>query len=489
MKRYISLFLVTTALAFTACDKDRLDPVPQTYILEDLAFNTAERTLAAVNGLYAGLKGAQYNGATNQFMAGRYLVWQDVRGEDFINETANGVTGLQTWNFTVLSSTNEIDYTWGTAYQAINRANVVLKGIDQAPVSDAQKQEYRAEARFLRALVYHSLVTLYARPYWDGNGSKPGVVIYTEAQNTAGGENNRPRSTVAEVYNLILEDLNFAEQNLPASYSNTQLNVSRAHKNAAIALKTRVYLHMQRYQDVVTEANKLVSDAAPFKAPGGVRHELATDVTTVFGAGGQTLENIFSLAFTPQNLPGTQNSLSQYYTPGPPGGTGNGDYTLNITGSGIAANTSAWPATDRRRTAFVSVINNKTWMRKWMNNTDYVPIIRYSEVLLNLAEALARTSGMSSKAVSLLNAVRQRSDPGVTLAPGSAQALIDAILLERRIELLGEGFRSRDLLRLGMPMPAKGSAPAIQPTDVQYIWPLPVSELLANKSAVQNPGY
>ena len=489
MKRYISLFLLlATGSFFTACDKDRLDPEPQTYILEDLAFTTAERTLAAVNGLYAGVKGAQYNGATNQFMAGRYLVWQDVRGEDFINETANGVTGLQTWNFTVLSSTNEIDYTWGNAYQAINRINVVLEGIDQSPVSDAQKQEYRAEARFLRALVYHSLVTLYARPYWDGAGSKPGVVIYTEAQNTAGGENNRARSTVAEVYNLILEDLNFAEANLPATYSTTQLNVSRAHKNAAIALKTRVYLHMQRYADVITEANKLVPDAAPYIAPTGVRHALAPDVTAVFGAGGQTVENIFSLAFTPQNLPGTQNSLNQYYNPGPPAGSGNGDYTLNITGSGIAAS-PAWPATDRRRTAFVSVLNSKTWLRKWTNNTDYVPIIRYAEVLLNLSEALARTSGLSPKAVSLLNAVRQRSDPGVTLAPGSATDLINAILLERRIELLGEGFRSRDLLRLGLPIPAKGTAPTIQPTDVQYIWPLPVSELLANKSAVQNPGY
>ena len=488
MKRYISLILLlTSGLFFTACEKDRLEPQPQTYILEDLAFNTAERTLAAVNGMYAGLKGAQYNGATNQFMAGRYHVWQDVRGEDFINETANGVTGLQTWNFTVLSSTNEIDYTWGTAYQAINRINVVLEGIDQSPVSDAQKQQYRAEARFLRALVYHNLVTLYARPYWDGNGSRPGVIIYTEAQNTAGGENNRPRATVAEVYNLILEDLDFAEANLPASYSTTQLNVSRAHKNSAIALKTRVYLHMQRYGDVITEANKLVPDAAPYKAPSGVPHELATDITTVFGAGGQTPENIFSLAFTSQNLPGTQNSLAQYYTPGPPNGQGNGDYTLNIA-TGIAANPS-WRPEDRRRTAFVSVIGGKTWMRKWVNNTDYVPIIRYAEVLLNLAEALARTSGPSAKAVSLLNAVRQRSDPGVTLAPGSAPDLIAAILLERRIELLGEGFRSRDLLRLGLPIPAKGTAPAIQPTDVQYIWPLPVSELLANKSAVQNPGY
>lgn len=486
MKRYLILCsLSALVLFFTACEKDRLDPLPLTYIDESLAFSTPERTLAAINGLYAGVKGPVYAGSSNQFLAGRYPVFQDVRGEDFINETANGVTGLQTWNFTLLSSTNEVEYIWGSGYQAINRINVVLEGLDDAAVSADLKQQYRAEARFLRALVYHSLVTLYALPYADGGGSQPGLVLYTEAQNTAGGENDRPRSTVAQVYDLILEDLDFAEANLPGTYSSAQLNVTRAHKNSAIALKTRVYLHMQRYQDVITEANKIVPAAAPFKAPGGVAHELAADVTTVFGAGGQTAENIFSLAFTAQNLPGTQNSLNQYFSPGASGG--NGDYSLNLT-TGIAAH-PAWSAGDRRRTAFVQVIGGKTWLRKWTANTDYVPVIRYAEVLLNLAEALARTSGVTPRALALLNAVHVRSDPGNALAPGSAAALIDAILLERRIELIGEGFRSRDLHRLLLPLPAKGTAPEVKPTDVQYIWPLPVSELLANSAAVQNPGY
>ena len=486
MKRYTSLFfLLLTALFFAGCDKDRLDPQPLTNIAEELAFSTPERTLAAVHGLYDGVKGPNYAGSANQFLGGRYLVFQDVRGEDFINETANGVTGLNTWNFTVLSSTNEIEYIWGSGYQAINRINVVLAGLDGAAVSDALKLQYRAEARFLRALVYHSLVTLYAQPYSNGAGSQPGIIIYTEPQNTAGGENGRARSTVAEVYNLILDDLNFAETNLPATYTGNQQNVTRAHKNSAIALKTRVYLHMQRYNDVITEAAKIVPEAAPFKAPTGVRHELDADVVNVFRSGGQTLENIFSLAFTAQDLPGTQNSLNQYFSPGAAGG--NGDYTLNTT-NGIAAN-AQWRTDDRRRTNFVQVIGGKTWLRKWTANADYVPLIRYAEVMLNLAEALARTSGVTTRAVALLNAVHQRSDPANALAPGSAQALIDAILVERRIELLGEGFRSRDLQRLLLPLPAKGAIKEVKPTDVQYVWPLPVSELLANSLAVQNPGY
>lgn len=469
----------------TSCVKGRLEPESEVFIDDAAAFSTPERTLSAIHGLYAGVKGPFYSGAANQFLAGRYHVFQDVRGEDFLNETNNGVTGLQTWNFSVQSATNEVESIWGSGYQAINRINVVLQGLQGSPVSDLLKTQYAAEARFLRALVYHSLVTLYARPYWDGNGARPGLVIYTDAQTTPGGNNNRARSTVAEVYDLILSDLNFAETNLPLTYGAVQTNVLRVHKNTAIALKTRVYLHMQRYADVITQANKMVSMTAPFSATTGVQHVLEPDILNVFRAGGSTLENIFSLSFSTQNLPGTQNSMHQYFSPGSTGG--NGDYSLN-TATGIAANTG-WTATDRRRTAFVEVIGTKTWLRKWTANTDNVPIIRYSEVLLNLAEALARVNGADARAIALLNAVRKRSDPAVTLAPATQQELIDAILLERRIELLGEGLRSRDIVRLGQTIPAKGAAPTVAATAAQYIWPIPVSELLANQAVVQNTGY
>jgi starch-binding outer membrane protein, SusD/RagB family len=481
MKFKILVFV--TVVGLSACRKDLLNPVPQASISDVVAFETPERTLAAVQGMYSGVK-------TGAFYAGRFYNYQDIRGEEFINETSNGVTNLQTWNYTVNSSTGEVNNLWNAAYAAINRINVVLAGIEKAPISDALKNQYRGEARFLRALTYHSLVTIYARPYTDGNGAKPGVVIYTEAQ-TSQGESKKERSTVADVYKLILEDLNFAEANLLLTNGSTELNVIRAHKNAAIALKTRVYLHMGRYNDVITEANKIVSTAAPFKASTGVSHELNSDVAAVFRSG-QTLENIFSFPYTSSDLPGTQNSLNSYYSPGSSSActscSGTGEYSLNAAGNGIAANTG-WTATDARRTNFAQTIGAKTWLRKWTTNADYVPVIRYSEVLLNLAEALARTNGLDARAVALLNAVRKRSDAATTLAPTTQQELIDAVLLERRIELLGEGFRSRDLMRLGMAFPAKGSIGAVAPSETQYIWPIPSGEILVNTIVGQNPGY
>lgn len=472
-------FALILVIGLASCRKELLSPVPQASISDAVAFETPERTLAAVNGMYAGVK-------VGNFYGGRYYNYQDVRGEEFLNETNNGVTNLQTWTFTVSSSTNEVQNLWGAAYAAINRINVVLAGVEKAPVSDELKNQYRGEGRFLRALVYHSLVTIYARPFNADNGASLGVVIYTEPQ-TSIGENKKERSSVAEVYNLIMEDLNFAETNLPANYSSNLLNVTRAHKNTAIALKTRVLLHMGRYADVITEGNKIVSATAPFKATSGVPNELNANIANVFGSGGQTLENIFSFPFSTLDLPGTQNSLNQYYSPGAPTGSGNGDYSLNTAANSIVANAD-WKTTDARR-AFNQVAGGKTWLRKWTANENFVPVIRYAEVLLNLAEALARVNGLDARAIALLNAVRQRSDATTVLVPTSQAALIDMILTERRIELLGEGFRSRDLMRLGQPLPAKGTAPSIAVADNQYIWPIPQSELLVNKGITQNNGY
>src|SRR5215218_305503 len=489
--KYKIAILFFIIIIVSSCRKELLSPEPQTQILEEVSFSTAEKTLAAVNGVYAGAK-------VGQIYGGRYFNYQDARGEEFINETANGVTQLATWNFTVTPTTNEVQNFWIAAYQAINRANVVIKGVDNAPISDALKSQYKAECRFIRALIYHSLVTIYSKPYIDNSGNTPGVVIYTDPQ-TQLGENQKSRSTVAEVYNLVVDDLDFAEANLLATHGSTALNVTRAHKNTAIALKTRVYLFMGDYAKVISEGNKLAPQAtAPFSTTSGVKDSLAANIATVFGAGGSTPENIFSFPFTANDLPGTQNSLNLYYSPQPTNSTatnpctscsGGGEYSLNLGATGIASNTS-WTSADARR-QFNQVVNSatKTYLRKWTANTDNVPAIRYAEVLLNLAEALARVNGRDAKAIALLNAVRKRSDPAVTMDPATAQELIDMILVERRIELLGEGFRSRDILRLGGTIPAKGTAPSVAPTSPQYIWPIPQSERNVNKAVEQNKGY
>ncbi|HEU5290612.1 MAG TPA: RagB/SusD family nutrient uptake outer membrane protein [Cyclobacteriaceae bacterium] len=80
-----------------------------------------------------------------------------------------------------------------------------------------------------------------------------------------------------------------------------------------------------------------------------------------------------------------------------------------------------------------------------------------------------------------MNAVRKRSDASVTLAPADNAALLTAIMTERNIELLGEGFRSNDFMRQLQTIPGKGTVGSVPASASIYIWPIPIQELNANK--------
>ena len=469
----ISLYLVLLSgvAGFVSCKKEKLSPIPQTTVSDAVAFSSPDRIKQQVFGVYSAAK-------SGNFLGGRALVYNDVRGEDWLNITGNGVTALGVWNFSIVSSDNQVENMWSAGYAAINRANVVLEGLDANPsvIPSTVANQYRGEVRFVRAVSYYYLVNLYGRkPYTADNGASPGLPLRLTASKSSEGA-DLARSTVAEVYNQILADLNFAETNLPLTYGAAgDSNVVRAHRNSAIAFKTRVYLSMGKYAEVITEGNKLVPATAPFIAPSGVAHRLAPSILTVFRSPYTDVESIFSLPMSQASAPGTQNGLALYE---------NAEFALNP--SGILGN-AQFTATDARRTNFVTSTTPIRYTKFNDDNNNYVPIIRYAEVMLNLAEALARTNtGVDARAVALLNAVHQRSDPATTLAPASQAALIDMILTERRIELLGEGVRSLDIMRLNATFPAKGSVSSVPPSSVTYVWPIPASELLYNKLMTAN---
>lgn len=486
MKKNLLYILMAAGLVqMTSCAKENfVNPVPTNVISDLTAFDSKDRIEGQVRSIYASIKNSGMYG-------GRYQVFNDIRGGDFMNERTNVVTGFDVWNYTPSnSSTNSVQNHWSRAYYVINLANVFIDGMatkGTSVVGANLSNNYQAEARLLRAMSYYSLLQLYARPYWDGNGSKPGVPLRLKG-NTGSDDYALARATVAEVYNQILTDLTFAETNLPLTNGTALNNTIRAHRNTAIALKTRVYLSMRKYAEVITEANKMVTATAPFTAATGVAHALQADVTNVFKAPYTTTESIMSMPFASNEAPGTQNQLGYYYGPAAFNG-GNGEYSLLSTG--ILASTD-WKTADKRRN-MVAVYGGKSYLTKYSVAsvfTDYAPVIRYAEVLLNLAEARVRsTNTVDAQAVALLNAIRGRSDASTVFAAGdfaNADALADAIVNERRIEFLGEGLRGTDLTRLGLALPAKPGVAAIAATAQQYIWPISSTELLLNKLCTDN---
>ena len=480
MRTYINRIIVTGALVgmlgISSCVKDEfLNPISQTALSDATAFDTKDRIQNQVTGIYLALK-------SGQLLGGRYHIYNDVRGENFLSNDGNRVTARAAWEFSETSGDNEVNNLWASAYTAINRVNVFLEGMELKgnAIAGSDAPRFNAEARFVRAVAYYSLLQFYARPYWDGNGSKPGLPLRLVAIK-GGGFNNLARSTVAEVYQQILTDLNFAEQNLALTNGTNVLNTTRAHRNTAIAFKTRVYLSMQNYNAVITEANKIVSANAPFTASTGVPHALQANIATVY-TNYSTPESILSMPFTTNDVPGTQNQLGFYYMPL---GVGGGAGIFFLHPSGIIGD-ATWTATDARRNLIITN-GGKQWLAKFTSPgpfLDWAPVIRYSEVLLNLAEAIARTTNsVDARAVALLNAVRNRSDAATTYTVASfpnVGALIDAILKERNIEFLGEGIRSIDILRLGQDFPSKSipgfTVAAVPSTSPLYFWPTPSEE-------------
>ncbi|MEO6729320.1 MAG: RagB/SusD family nutrient uptake outer membrane protein [Candidatus Dojkabacteria bacterium] len=477
--KYIAAVAITMSFS-TSCMKDKLTAVPQTSVTDASAFDTPTRISNQVLSLYGAMK-------SGNFYGGRYTVYGEIRGEEYNIEDQNLVTASDVYNMNLANSATSVKGLWSQAYYVINLCNVFLDGMaakGNTVVGDALAKNYSGEASLIRALSYYSLLQYYARPFADGAGSKPGIPLRLTGI-TGSGSSDLARSTVAEVYAQIIKDLDFAEANLPLNYSSAMLNATKAHKNTAISLKTRVYLSMQNYIKVIEEANKIVPATAPYTASSGVANALQADITTVFKTPYTTTESIFSMPMTATggDYPGTQSQVAYYFYNN--GAVGSSIYTLSPTA--IIGNTG-WKATDKRRSfIYTNATNLKKYMSKFTTTSpqyiDYVPVIRWSEVLLNLAEARARTTTATAdvQGLALVNAVRKRSDATTTLVAATSTDLINLILTERRIEFLGEGLRNGDITRLLQPFPAKGTAPAVAITEEAYIWPMSSDEILLNK--------
>lgn len=472
-------------LLITGCTKDEwMNPAPITSLSDLTVFDTKERIENQVNGMYASLKSGQHLG-------GRFQVYNDVRADNFLPRSSNLVTCYATWNHTVISSTNEVQNFWGAAYQTINVVNVFLEGLTAAWdegkitgfVSQDEYDQYRSEALAVRAICYFDLIQMYGKPYNIGNGANRGVPLRLTANKSAEGNDLAP-STVAEVYTQILQDLNDAETMAISDFDDDHLNITRIHKNTIIAYKTRVYLHMQNWGLVVSESAKIVPTAAPFVATSGVPHFLNPDYAGIFASPNSTKESILSMPNTAADNAGTQNHLAHYF------GSGSGEAYHLVTAPGSVYATM--DATDARK-LMMEDDGGEILLTKYVDQstrTDYAPVIRWAEVLLNRSEAIVRSgNAVTQAAVDLLNAVRTRSFTTGAYTLGdfaSTSAFYDAILLERNMEFLGEGIRNMDLMRLGLTIPGKdaggmGLVAAIPPTSQSYFWPIPDSELSYNK--------
>jgi hypothetical protein len=460
--KHISLVLSVILFSLVSCKKD-LVQVPQTTKTADNFYSNETELEEAVKGVYATL---QFTGNYNTGLP----AIGELPGEDAYDETPandNGYYG-QLDDINIISQNGIMQDTWADSYTGIQRANIVLNRIKDITYKDNNVKNARiGEMKFIRALYYFNLVRIF--------GDVPLVTSEISNPLASFGQVRAPK---ADVYKQIETDLNEAIPLLP---TRTSSNKMRVVKTAAQSLLGKVKLTQKDYASAETLLMSVESS--------GVQ-QLLSDVSTVFPIANELNDEII---FSVQYASGLNSNSegSDAYRMFNPTGRVIGSMT-GTKGHGVLKSSfyNLYDVTDKRKNVYVGAIasgigfNNKIAVPTTVVTdaaSDWV-VLRYADVILMLAE-IENELGKPIQALSYLNMIRIRA--GLTTFSSSDKvAIFNEIDLQRRKELVWEGHRWFDLLRQDRVKTVLGVS------DVnKLLMPLPASQIAADPSLKQNPGY
>ena len=356
-------------------------------------------------------------------------------------------------------------------YRQIGIANEVLASI--SPDTEDQNAIYKmAQARAIRAYDY-MLLAPYFQFNYETSKDKPCIPVLKDGVDYA----NNPRATVEEVYNIIIEDLNYAVEHLEGYERASKAYVNL---NVAYGLRARAYLNMGMYAEAAADAAKAIEGYNPAtmdELAAGPRFCKADETNWMWGVvitddqaknGGLATPASWFSAFTGDGYaPATQvtpsiNSLlynkipatdvrkawwidTNLYSPLLDKISWNG-----VTGVEI----SKLVLDDGSKVAYAPYTNVKFGMKSGIgspiNNNDF-PLMRVEEMILVEIEGLAKSGQESAAKTKLESFVKTYRDPNYTVEAGG-RTLDNEIWYQRRVELWGEGFATSDMMRLNKPL-------------------------------------
>lgn len=384
---------------------------------------------------------------------------------------------------------------WGAHYRAIADLTPAIKALTVDKLGPTIGQDVKdglmAQAKFLRAFNYFSLVRLFGD-----------IPLITEETNVVSDE--ILRTPIVQVYALIEEDLLFAIAHLPTAWPDEQRG--RPSSGAAKTLLAKVYITMATAPMNNATYFAKARDMAADVMDDGV-YSLVPDINDVFA-----LEN----AYGPEimwsfNASEDDNSTPpQIWLPGTMA-DGWGDFKSDkVWGENF-------PAQPRKDAYLLLEDWDGTPYTEWYGTTPYVkkflydsrenqeryrsvqniPILRYADVLLLFAEAENMANGgPTAEAVDAVNEIIGRANDNVPnaadplLTVGMSQGAFDAAVIQQRnLELCFEYDRWFDLIRKRIL--CQTALPEIQQNcdDDDYLWPIPQADLRLNPKLTQNPGY
>lgn len=520
-----SLFMV---LILSSCFSE-LDQAPdnENLLTDEAFFSNPESYRQFLAKLYAGLATTGQSGPAgspdisgidegfSQYIRGYWnmqelttdeaiIAWNDATIKDFHYHTWSSLDVFINATFSRLS------------FQVVNCNEFLRQTTDEKLDSRGvtgtlrdQIQEYRAEARFLRALSYWHIVDMFG-----------GASLVTE--DSPATYNLPAYATRAELFAFIDEELTNLTPALKTPGTNEKFRVDQAAAwmlKAKLYMNAQVYIGQDKYADAVPFINNILAS----------NYALHSSYEELFladnGTNGAQNEFIFAVAFDGiyiKTFGGTT-----YLTHAPVGGSMSPAVHGINGGWGGIRTTAAFVdkfevGTQDSRAQFYTAGQTKEIVNvgsftdgyaisKWKNvdvngnqgsdsSGDFVdidfPMFRLADAYLMYAECAARGSANISDAVGYVNDLRQRAYGGTSGNITAGDLTLDFILDERARELHWEGHRRTDLIRFGKftggsyLWPWKGNVANGAPTP-QYrnLFPIPSNALVGNPLLQQNPGY
>lgn len=516
MKKHMT-YLLAGALLFTACKKSTNLDIPNPNVPDESNFwQTAGDALLGVNAVYGNF---YRNGAPFSRWQPFYM---DVRSDDGYSTSGwNELRSISGLNITQYSF--EVNYdTWGHHWRGVYRANQVIANVPKIEMDETTKNRYLGEAKFLRALYYYNLVTIW--------GSIP---LILQPSTPADKPSQVPQE---QVWAQIEKDLTEAAAGLPPSYTGD--DIGRATKGAAFGLLGRVYLQQKKYQPCVDALSYFTTGAGA-----GLYNLTANYADNFRHTTENNSESIFEVQFKMRPESGGDDGASSnvgtsrapFFAPPTNGFTDANmhrwvvhEFLKETTAAGgrdpRLAITALYDSTDERGPNFTPVYgqtftarnfdNNmkaRVWYRKYLddyfrinefeifNSPINFRVIRLADVYLMYAEALNGLT-RTNDAYAWVDKVRQRAGMRLLSAirPGMTQTQFQAQLEHERItELTGESLRWNDLARWGYFDDAT-KIEQLKTRDSEFgnfvlnrtrYMPIPQSEIDINPNLKQNPNW
>ena len=415
----------------------------------------------------------------NTYYGARMMIGPDILAD---NVRLTNTNSNRFFNERVNAANAHLQQIWDQCYPGINEANSLIARIDAASTTQAEKNQLKGEALFLRALMYFDLARVFAyEPTKTIKNFNLGVIIRTEPTTQIVDVDFRERATNLQTYQQIETDLKAAISLLPASTAATTER-RRANRAAAQALLARLYLYWEKYPEAIQAATDAIAGTSA-RLVAGAQYQAA--FTTMV----PNPESLFELNYVQatESLLANESlhSLTTNLTVGNWGDVVPTTELLNL-----------YEAADIRRTTMFysatksgeSVLFSRKYTATQGPFTSNVPVSRYSELLLIRAEAYA-ASGDATRALADLNQLRTRAGATPIAATVTGQPLIDAIMTERRLELVLEGHRFFDLKRRAMTITKASLSAPVPYEDFRILAPLPIGQTQLNTRLRQNPGY